>query len=133
MCGNYLNSLLAANLEPGSPPRVRELPNFLAVKGQQKRITPACAGITLETRASLPAVRGSPPRVRELLEKAAEEYDLFGITPACAGITKEIISHTALSQDHPRVCGNYLNAASTVSMDLGSPPRVRELRQSRFF
>ena len=107
MCGNYLNSLLAANLEPGSPPRVRELPNFLAVKGQQKRITPACAGITLETRASLPAVRGSPPRVRELLEKAAEEYDLFGITPACAGITLVGVQWPIAKGDHPRGCGNY--------------------------
>ena len=76
---------------------------------------------------------GSPPRVRELHRDRVHAIGLFGITPACAGITKEIISHTALSQDHPRVCGNYLNAASTVSMDLGSPPRVRELRQSRFF
>ena len=48
VCGNYRNNLPGRSTRAGSPPRVREL--LLQKRGEVAlpRITPACAGITIE-------------------------------------------------------------------------------------
>ena len=48
-----------------------------------------------------------------------------GITPACAGKSVIRISDGCLRRDHPRVCGEKLNALAQFPFILGSPPRVR--------
>ena len=48
-----------------------------------------------------------------------------GITPACAGKSVIRISDGCLRRDHPRVCGEKLNALAQCPFILGSPPRVR--------
>ena len=47
------------------------------------------------------------------------------ITPAHAGNTHSECLFYALSQDHPRACGEYGVSAPPVSPLLGSPPRMR--------
>ncbi len=91
----------------------------------QLRITPACAGKTdCDIRASLAyrdhprvcgenlavlvlsaAEKGSPPRVRGKPLRSAVATSSTGITPACAGKTGTEPKLEAVTEDHPRVCG----------------------------
>jgi len=70
---------------------------------------------------------GSPPRVRELLVEKIPQIIAARITPACAGITSCAGCMQKCVQDHPRVCGNYMDALAAAENITGSPPRVREL------
>jgi len=65
--------------------------------------------------------------VRELRKDSFIESMDLRITPACAGITNQRFTPFQVSQDHPRVCGNYTTACKWDSVIPGSPPRVREL------
>ena len=56
---------------------------------------------------------------------------LSGITPACAGNTNINIKSDIIIEDHPRVCGEYQEASSVEVREVGSPPRVRGIRDSR--
>ncbi len=147
MCGNYARTPKPTSWTEGSPPRVRELQQKFTPYIVKKRITPACARITMfqtvwlcsqrdhprvcgnyRTRLLLSFRRsGSPPRVRELqlICDLAETY--HRITPACAGITPSRVRLSRCVGDHPRVCGNYMITLRVIAIALGSPPRVREL------
>ena len=74
-------------------------------------------------------VIGSPPRVREIRNCCVYARPRAGITPACAGNTSNGLATAFRRQDHPRVCGKYKNSGCTYAARLGSPPRVREIRQ----
>ena len=50
------------------------------------------------------------------------------ITPAYAGKTILVFNVAALLKDHPRVCGENPNSATTSSSLSGSPPRMRGKR-----
>ena len=147
MCGNYTQYQCDKLEHLGSPPRVRELPVQMSARGNKLGITPACAGITVNTDRASPAHRdhprvcgnyhtkintqedgaGSPPRVRELRFRDRKIRVRPRITPACAGITlwAELVPRRC--RDHPRVCGNYRKICAQRSRSPGSPPRVREL------
>ena len=147
VCGNYSSPPYRVASNRGSPPRVRELHKSGAYDENQWRITPACAGITRSTLSDLnvhkdhprvcgnysklatnsSSMRGSPPRVRELQMMMAMLWAQKRITPACAGITFYRSFTFLRSEDHPRVCGNYLCARGRGRGEAGSPPRVREL------
>ena len=73
---------------------------------------------------------GSPPRVREKLIYSQKENATHGITPACAGKTLQVLLSGNLAWDHPRVCGKNCWKQEDLSDSLGSPPRVREKRQT---
>ena len=112
------------------------------------RITPARAGTTRSQRRNLELCRdhprpcgdyirivladevdrGSPPRVRGLQPPLSSMTSIFGITPACAGTTYSSMLDEVDSEDHPRVCGDYLSKVSPCALSIGSPPRVRGLR-----
>ena len=47
------------------------------------------------------------------------------ITPACAGRRDRPGLFCSIKKDHPRVCGEKMRNACSLSMRLGSPPRVR--------
>ena len=86
VCGNYPPTLSKLSAPAGSPPRVRELPQWPLPGSVVSWITPACAGITRTSWGSASPARdhprvcgnysfssgtpckssGSPPRVREL-------------------------------------------------------------------
>jgi len=73
---------------------------------------------------------GSPPRVRELPDNVITDFPSPRITPACAGITGKPRLDSLLIEDHPRVCGNYIEAWLGEQVKAGSPPRVRELPEA---
>ena len=109
------------------------------------RITPACAGKSLDDILYLPQLRdhprvcgekwlevqktmlemGSPPRVRGKGEECGEVHFQTGITPACAGKSSSALSLPPPLRDHPRVCGEKEKLQSCDDFLLGSPPRVR--------
>ena len=147
VCGNYERRQLLYRAERGSPPRVRELRRKKPVRASSAGITPACAGITprgalmecsgrdhprvcgnyLIIKSQTAKGAGSPPRVRELLAFPSPQIFDRGITPACAGITLRRGKAANFTQDHPRVCGNYVHKGYVTADTPGSPPRVREL------
>ena len=108
-------------------------------------ITPACAGKSdgrqerdqpdedhprvcgEKLRPSHPSAQrpGSPPRVRGK-EAGDERRDGgAGITPACAGKSYLLAFMAQGRWDHPRVCGEKVVPIKSLTVVLGSPPRVR--------
>ena len=59
------------------------------------------------------SIMGSPPHVRGLLAAAKSKMDGAGITPACAGTTRGRRSRCDTSEDHPRMCGDYIGCTSS--------------------
>ena len=137
----------------GSPPRVREPHDGLCYGDLCGRITPACAGTTLQREPSQPVGgdhprvcgnhwksvgtllgnKGSPPRVREPHDLMYAAIYKLRITPACAGTTSSIRTTQKYAEDHPRVCGNHRTDKTQLPLFVGSPPRVREPRFLRPF
>ena len=125
---------------------MRERLHVLLIPVHHNRITPACAGKTLDIKVSEmdnedhPRVcgkdiivlfknrnnLGSPPRVRERLHVPIYGDELDRITPACAGKTVSLQEELYASWDHPRVCGKDRDYFASWYFLLGSPPRVRE-------
>ena len=119
--------------------------NSSCKKGSPRRITPAHAGKT-RARASLLTeptdhpracgenVRmlrrpsrsvGSPPRMRGKRKRHSSSPHPLRITPAHAGKT-EVFRYTHSSTpDHPRACGENLDACLLGRREAGSPPRMR--------
>ena len=107
MCGKYFLLVLLSFLRSGSPPHVREIHFELQFRPLLSRITPACAGNTLEfdtkrkEKQDHPRMcgkyllrlrkvteqEGSPPHVREIHTSGKIYSPNLGITPACAGNT----------------------------------------------
>ena len=68
---------------------------------------------------------GSPPRVRGKGIQHQKGSEKRGITPACAGKSfGSVVKHTRI-RDHPRVCGEKDAEPDEITIDEGSPPRVR--------
>ena len=147
MCGKYSVLGLCSFMNSGSPPHVREvlIPSTSLLRSA--RITPACAGSTKEVfkrfhrkqdhprmcgKYSSPitflsVVLGSPPHVREVLSMIFNMCLVLRITPACAGSTAKQQAFNILTQDHPRMCGKYLEVLHLSVCIEGSPPHVREV------
>ena len=125
MCGKNVSDGVTVTFPAGSPPRVREKLNQIVANGIASRITPACAGKTMEIierfailqdhprvcgkNIKVPLIifpfLGSPPRVREKPLKVFNQQCSLRITPACAGKTLLFTVLTSVARDHPRVCG----------------------------
>ena len=69
--------------------------------------------------------QGSPPRVRGTVGALRALWPLDGITPACAGNRMSDGRTSFTREDHPRVCGEQLMGLPSMSIRIGSPPRVR--------
>ena len=54
-----------------------------------------------------------------------------GITPADAGKTASCLTDFFDVKDHPRGCGENVQAEQTAPYDIGSPPRMRGKRTGR--
>ena len=145
VCGEQNSFMLPAEIDTGSPPRVRgtvPAPDFIRLR---YGITPACAGnsfLKLKRLAQLkdhPRVcgeqlklidegakpQGSPPRVRGTAALLNGKGFFPGITPACAGNSPFPYHLASQPEDHPRVCGEQLAHLDPHVGCLGSPPRVR--------
>ena len=145
MCGEKLMVIYTAPRAGGSPPRVRGKVVTLEVVVWVTRITPACAGKSLQQggrsnifwdhprvcgektglSSRISPCGGSPPRVRG---KGAMPDGIAGhhrITPACAGKREKGLWRFCEYKDHPRVCGEKDCHATSSFFTEGSPPRVR--------
>ena len=112
VCGNHVYPSARLAVLMGSPPRVREPLKPLMLARSVFRITPACAGTTIQQphkrrrardhprvcgnhSASLVQyvlMTGSPPRVREPPVEDHVVAELQRITPACAGTTTALVA-----------------------------------------
>ena len=131
-----------------SPPRVRGALAAARRRRYERRLTPACAGSTLNQRRRLspstthPRVCGehtlktnrqfipvdSPPRVRGARGFGASVLSQGRLTPACAGSTPPERPRRASQATHPRVCGEHRRASRLDMRNNDSPPRVRGAR-----
>ena len=128
MCGENLLPLVKDLFARGSPPRVRGKRVRVALSRSSSRITPACAGKTLN-RASISPRRADHPRVcGENIGRVRIGYLKGRITPACAGKTCSFNSPLFSQTDHPRVCGENCVFPGSFTYWNGSPPRVRGKR-----
>ena len=145
MCGENTWNLQSITSVPGSPPRVRGKQKCFTMQKKYARITPACAGKTIQAHITFidykdhPRVcgenemrfscylpqEGSPPRVRGKQMCKRNLRQANRITPACAGKTCSYFLKIKESRDHPRVCGENKLSSIAAQYFLGSPPRVR--------
>ena len=145
MCGEKPSKHPCFIARYGSPPRVRGkvFGQDLSLLGL--RITPACAGKSVQPAAEArgegdhPRVcgekhqlhfrpsdqPGSPPRVRGKVYGITCYTPSIGITPACAGKSSATVRGGDSVRDHPRVCGEKAVAWLSPLPFAGSPPRVR--------
>ena len=145
MCGEKRVVIAEFDRLAGSPPRVRGKAGVVPAQTYDHRITPACAGKSMDALAPYCDIRdhprvcgekfpadpalstflGSPPRVRGKGGFASQHNSIAGITPACAG--KSSIRYLLSGEygDHPRVCGEKGMILMAIFGPLGSPPRVR--------
>ena len=125
--GEYPDSIAEIPPKIGSPPLARGVPLNRFQCCLNNRITPACAGSTIVKFGQIPdaqdhprlrgeyvvtittnqAVVGSPPLARGVRYNARQASDSARITPACAGSTLSDIIDTWLTEDHPRLRGEY--------------------------
>ena len=126
MRGNDRTNIFGNLIRRGSPPLARERQSYCLAKAAKRGITPACAGTTVSTQASVmvawdhPRLRGndylvlvlllrkpgSPPLARERRFVLSWLILKSRITPACAGTTASEARKEAKAEDHPRLRGN---------------------------
>ena len=144
-CGENIYCRIEGEDAAGSPPRMRGKQSATFLRESVRRITPADAGKTNraarhrrshwdhprgcgENNAATvmkPGTPGSPPRMRGKPADAATTPAPTRITPADAGKTRNIRSPQNPLKDHPRGCGENVQAEQAAPYDIGSPPRMR--------
>ena len=75
---------------------------------------------------------GSSPRMRGTRRPESVHFRARRIIPAYAGNTECVPIWDNQLRDHPRVCGEHFIAASILSIDPGSSPRMRGTRYGDF-
>ena len=125
VCGENTVDAAICDLQKGSPPRVRGKPHGYMIHAHTCRITPACAGKTLQalSRALLPQ---DHPRVCG--ENAAIMLPVStsgGSPPRVRGKLTGNPTKAYAEKDHPRVCGENCKPRGFFEARGGSPPRVR--------
>ena len=94
----------------------------IAVAG---RITPAYAGKSQLYLSGKETHLGSPPPMRGKVFNEKGEAIVSRITPAYAGKSPQIHRKSFSVQDHPRLCGEKVQAAVLDNPQKGSPPPMR--------
>ena len=125
VCGEQGTRIPVTLIVQGSPPRVRGTEMHDMYQRFHIGITPACAGNSHHVKhlkdrpedhprvcgeqitpsPKIPCLTGSPPRVRGTAGYFLPAWQHPGITPACAGNRILRAEGNAVTQDHPRVCG----------------------------
>ena len=95
------------------------------------RITPACAGKTIQGGANLLSFKDHPRMRGEDLHCHDGRVAYGRITPACAGKTRRFVRCRGSRRDHPRMRGEDLRFRDRVPGPLGSPPHARGRPKSR--
>ena len=147
-CGENYMSDSSTGEGIGSPPQVRGKRSCGRLTQHLTRITPAGAGKTQphvrgfrrgqdhprrcgENRYSCSRRRyrrGSPPQVRGKRPSCTTFAPLVRITPAGAGKTVFMCPENNSTKDHPRRCGENVDALTDCASKTGSPPQVRGKR-----
>ena len=145
VCGENPEDGIRSFAVAGSSPRVRGKPHQALPARKPRRLIPACAGKTTQTRpspspapahprvcgendpcASRTSVRsGSSPRVRGKPPGRQRRPGGEGLIPACAGKTRPCWVPGAPLRAHPRVCGENKATDAIQGALEGSSPRVR--------
>ena len=148
VCGENEGALRSVLARWGSSPRVRGKLTPITIVAIPTRLIPACAGKTVRDRSRAAADRahprvcgenalvvwenvegaGSSPRVRGKRRADAPEGGGCRLIPACAGKTQLPERGVHAPRAHPRVCGENVANAETMSRAEGSSPRVRGKR-----
>ena len=121
---------MRATYATGSPPQVRGKLSHTPCVLPHDRITPAGAGKTQKIQCPHCGEWGSPPQVRGKQHGSKNRDCGGGITPAGAGKTAGGFDAAAVSEDHPRRCGENILYMAHVRVQRGSPPQVRGKRSS---
>ncbi len=152
MRGEHLSAALQSATEPGSPPHARGTPCRFTAFTRSSRITPACAGNTLDFPGFEPFAEdhprmrgehfeaacrallylGSPPHARGTLCSALLCSKDCRITPACAGNTNFRHRMDFWRWDHPRMRGEHFAIKTPFFNKAGSPPHARGTRSGDF-
>ena len=93
----------------------------VAARWDHPRVCGEKASLMLASDAEL----GSPPRMRGKVREIKTGKSRRGITPAYAGKRHGEAQKQNYSKDHPRVCGEKLDAKLAPRLMMGSPPRMR--------
>ena len=145
VCGEHAMEIMSRAAVLGSSPRMRGTPAPNAGGCAVAGIIPAYAGNTSrmnsstsipwdhprvcgeheESKTRVKAEMGSSPRMRGTLQRCPKRNQPPGIIPAYAGNTGLLVCPCADGGDHPRVCGEHPNTASSRYMSRGSSPRMR--------
>ena len=111
---------LAGITPAGAGKTLLKVPAFTAIGDHPRRCGENCLGV------SVPAVgTGSPPQVRGKPILRWVRPRRLRITPAGAGKTSKRNCSRRTRRDHPRRCGENVQAEQTAPYDIGSPPQVR--------
>ena len=86
---------------------------------------PRICGEKAAAESAKRAEQGSPPHMRGKARPAAQGRLAGGITPACAGKRRRPAFLLGGTQDHPRICGEKMNASVKAIELRGSPPHMR--------
>ena len=152
VCGEHASNVSDSSRNLGSSPRMRGTRHTRPVRGRGTGIIPAYAGNTsygndckardrdhprvcgehCHVRRCLFPQEGSSPRMRGTHLAVNPRPRKRGIIPAYAGNTSVKINACARHGDHPRVCGEHVTTAKSVGAYIGSSPRMRGTRESRF-
>ena len=126
ICGEKAVSVTLYNGSMGSPPHMQGKGGRQAIEVCRAGITPAYAGKSNSIQELLPSCRDHP-RICGERKGVLDDFDgvAVRITPACAGKRVLCSKSPARRWDHPRVCGEKLPLALRLTVQGGSPPRMR--------
>ena len=124
MCGEYRTVAMQSMAPMGSPPRVWGIRPARTMDVSETEDHPHVCGEYLGHPVWPCILIGSPPRVWGIRHESRKETFGVGITPTCVGNTWPPFVALWFIQDHPHVCGEYLQALPLACGYQGSPPRV---------
>ena len=151
VCGEHNTGVYALSDCTGSSPRMRGTRTQNALSCDVWGIIPAYAGNTEDASLTLSIVEdhprvcgehrgdgagrsgyeGSSPRMRGTHRLGLHRRNQQGIIPAYAGNTRAASISISVGGDHPRVCGEHLEAGHGITLYTGSSPRMRGTPTSR--
>ena len=145
VCGEHRNWAIIKGKNDGSSPRVRGTYDVQPKQLSKVRFIPACAGNITHTNlgrhaqsvhprvcgehsktpSANPHSRGSSPRVRGTYCGLHPVSTSIRFIPACAGNISAAGGVCRSEAVHPRVCGEHPVNLISLSLEVGSSPRVR--------
>ena len=125
VCGEQIYCPIRAISARGSPPRVRGTVSEIVKSCYAIRITPACAGNSINKGFVALLVQDHPRVCGEQAVAMFCASSKTWITPACAGNSLSGTECCGDFWDHPRVCGEQDRQKKPTGTITGSPPRVR--------